>query len=36
MRIKLKFPRAKIFLKHIKKKYKCAVKGINNELTDNC
>ena len=32
MRIKLKFPRSKIFLKHIKKKYKCYVKGVNNEI----
>jgi hypothetical protein len=28
--------RLKVKRKHYRKKYKCAVKGINNESTDNC
>jgi hypothetical protein len=36
MRIKLKMPKFNVKLKHLRKKYKCAVKGINNESTDNC
>jgi hypothetical protein len=36
MRIKLKYPRITVNLKHKKKKYKHPVKGINNESTDNC
>ena len=32
MRIKLKMPKFKVKLKHLIKKYKCAVKGINNEI----
>ena len=36
MRIKLKFPKFNVKLKHLRKKYKCPVEGINNELKDNC
>lgn len=32
MRIKLKMPRFNVKLKHLRKNYKCAVKGINNEI----
>ena len=32
MRIKLKFPKFNVKLKHLRKRYKCYVKGINNEI----
>jgi len=32
VRIKLKMPKFNVKLKHLRKKYKCAVKGINNEI----
>ena len=32
MRIKLKMPKFKVKLKHLRKKYKHPVKGINNEI----
>ncbi len=32
MRIKLKFPKFKVKLKYLRKKYKTPLKGINNEI----
>lgn len=36
MRIKPLMPRFTVKLKHLRKKYKTPLKGINNESTDNC
>lgn len=36
VRIKLKMPKFRVKLKHLRKKYKHPVEGINNESTDNC